>query len=143
MLRQSLVLAVLLLSSLLLGAVIATEAHAQSVRVDGVVPGYEAGTVFVQARGFASVERAWRVAPGEAVHLEIVLSLAPLSERITVTAARIETRRRLISRSGPLAARVGGARGSLPTCFRLTATSSFPHRCGAGWIHPRGPNREP
>jgi outer membrane receptor protein involved in Fe transport len=50
------------------------------------------GTVSVRAPGFAVAEKNWNVTDGLSVHLEIVLSIAPSSERVMVTAARIETR---------------------------------------------------
>jgi outer membrane receptor protein involved in Fe transport len=49
------------------------------------------GTIAVRARGFAPVSRSWSVPPGGSAHLEISLSPAPVTERVTVTATRMET----------------------------------------------------
>ena len=50
------------------------------------------GTIRVQARGFAPVSLNWSVPPGGSVHLEVSLSPAPVTERVTVTATRTQTR---------------------------------------------------
>ncbi len=49
------------------------------------------GTITVRARGFAPVSRSWSVPPGGSAHLEISLSPAPVTERVTVTATRTQT----------------------------------------------------
>ena len=50
------------------------------------------GSIAVRAQGFAVAHQDWSAAKGQPVHLEIVLALAPASEQVVVTAARIETR---------------------------------------------------
>ena len=49
-------------------------------------------TLSVFARGFARVERKLNPAPGGTSQLRIVLAPAPISERVTVTATRTDTR---------------------------------------------------
>jgi outer membrane receptor protein involved in Fe transport len=50
------------------------------------------GMLTVRARGFATVERAWSANEKEPGRLSITLAPAPVSEQITVTAERTETR---------------------------------------------------
>jgi outer membrane receptor protein involved in Fe transport len=50
------------------------------------------GRLIVRAGGFASAERKWSATKGEAPPLVIVLTPAPLTEQVTVTATRTETR---------------------------------------------------
>jgi outer membrane receptor protein involved in Fe transport len=50
------------------------------------------GTIEVQARGFAPVSLNWSVPPGGSIHLEVSLSPAPVTERVTVTATRTQMR---------------------------------------------------
>ncbi len=50
------------------------------------------GTLMIQAKGFATVEREWAVETSGATHLNITLAPAPLSEQMTVTAERTATR---------------------------------------------------
>lgn len=50
------------------------------------------GKLTVSAQGFARRELSWRVSEGGAAEVEIVLSPAPLDERVTVTATRTETK---------------------------------------------------
>jgi outer membrane receptor protein involved in Fe transport len=52
----------------------------------------DSGTLAVHARGFATVERAWSASDATAARLSITLAAAPVSEQITVTAERTETR---------------------------------------------------
>jgi len=54
------------------------------------VPG-AAGTVLVSAKGFQKIERAWSRAGGQAVHLEIALTAAAVSQQVQVTAYRAAT----------------------------------------------------
>lgn len=49
------------------------------------------GTITVRARGFAPVSLNWSVSSGSPVHLEISLTPAPVTERVTVTATRMQT----------------------------------------------------
>ncbi|MBV9211419.1 MAG: Plug domain-containing protein, partial [Acidobacteria bacterium] len=46
----------------------------------------------IHARGFKSIERNWRASDAEAARLEFTLAPAPLTEEVTVTATRTETR---------------------------------------------------
>jgi outer membrane receptor protein involved in Fe transport len=46
----------------------------------------------IRARGFKSVERNWRASETTQARLEIELALAPLTEEVTVTATRTQTR---------------------------------------------------
>lgn len=50
------------------------------------------GRLAVRARGFATVERAWSANDSTSVPLNITLAPAPVSEQVTVTAERTETR---------------------------------------------------
>lgn len=50
------------------------------------------GTLAVRARGFAAVDRAWSADDTTAARLNITLAPAPVSEEITVTAERTQTR---------------------------------------------------
>ncbi len=50
------------------------------------------GTIVVRARGFATLEREWSILYRDTAHLELVLDPAPISERVTVTATRVEAR---------------------------------------------------
>lgn len=52
----------------------------------------DSGIVTVSATGFKSVERKWNAADKGASHLNITLTLNSVSEQITVTAERTETR---------------------------------------------------
>jgi len=49
------------------------------------------GTVLVSAKGFQKLERAWSRAGGQAVHLEIALTAAAVSQQVQVTAYRAAT----------------------------------------------------
>jgi len=50
------------------------------------------GRLMVSAKGFASVEKEWKVGRGEQLlSLEIVLSPAPLAQEVSVTATRMQT----------------------------------------------------
>ncbi|MCI0486043.1 MAG: TonB-dependent receptor [Blastocatellia bacterium] len=52
----------------------------------------DGGTLTVKAQGFAAAERRWSIREQNGVQLTVVLAPAPLSEQMTVTAARAETR---------------------------------------------------
>jgi outer membrane receptor protein involved in Fe transport len=52
----------------------------------------DGGTLRVRGRGFATVERAWSASEKSPADLNITLAPAPVSEQITVTAERTETR---------------------------------------------------
>lgn len=54
------------------------------------VPG-AGGTVLVRAKGFQKMEQAWSRAGGQAVHLEITLAPAAVSQQVQVTAYRAAT----------------------------------------------------
>lgn len=57
----------------------------------GEVPS-STGKLSVSAKGFAPVEKEWQVGRGEqAVSLEIALTTAPLAQKVTVTATRMQT----------------------------------------------------
>jgi outer membrane receptor protein involved in Fe transport len=57
---------------------------------DGV-PATE-GKLTVSAPGFARRELSWKMSTADAVEVEVVLTPAPLAERVTVTATRTETK---------------------------------------------------
>ena len=50
-----------------------------------------AGTVLVSAKGFQKIEQAWSRVGGQAVHLEIALAAAAVSQQVQVTAYRAAT----------------------------------------------------
>jgi outer membrane receptor protein involved in Fe transport len=50
------------------------------------------GKLTVSARGFARRELSWRASAADAAEVEVVLTPAPLDERVTVTATRTETK---------------------------------------------------
>lgn len=65
--------------------------NAEGQFVFAAVPS-ESGTLAVRARGFAMAERSWSAGDATAARLSITLAPAPVSEQITVTAERTETR---------------------------------------------------
>lgn len=52
----------------------------------------DSGTIFVEARGFAAAQKEWSAHSGESTNLEIIISPATVSQRLTVTATRTEVR---------------------------------------------------